>query len=229
MRHIPNFLGLGRCVTNSKELYTPSPSCRHSQERQDHEYIPSDRFTVHGPILRTWAPTGGRPLQRAVTRPETEGSRFRIEGHVLDGGGVPVPDALVESWQANAHGRYHHLADSGPAPLAPSFIGFGRSGTAEDGSYWFETVKLGPVPFDAERLQAPHICVTLFVLGLPNHLVTRLYFEDEPTNATDPVLQRVPEDRRATLLARRQREETAVVYRFDIVLQGAGETAFFNL
>ncbi len=164
-----------------------------------------------------------------LTQPETEGSRIRIEGRVLDGDGVPVPDALVEIWQANAHGRYHHPADSGPAPLDPSFIGFGRSGTAEDGSYWFETVKPGPVPFDAERLQAPHICVTLFVLGLPNHLVTRLYFEDEPTNASDPVLQRVPEDRRTTLLARRQREETAVVYRFDIVLQGAGETAFFNL
>ena len=167
--------------------------------------------------------------RNVLTRPETVGERIRIAGRVLDGDGVPVPDAMVEIWQANAHGRYYHAADQGPAPLDPSFCGFGRSGTAEDGSYWFETVKPGPVPFAGERLQAPHICVTVFARGLLNHLVTRLYFEDEPTNAGDPVLQCVPADRRATLLARRESGDTAVVYRLDIVLQGAGETAFFNL
>jgi protocatechuate 3,4-dioxygenase, alpha subunit len=167
--------------------------------------------------------------RNVLTQPETVGERIRIAGRVLDGDGVPVPDALVEIWQANAHGRYYHAADQGPAPLDPSFCGFGRSGTAEDGSYWFETVKPGPIPFAGERLQAPHICVTVFARGLLNHLVTRLYFEDEPTNAGDPVLQCVPADRRATLLARREPGDTAVVYRLDIVLQGAGETAFFNL
>jgi protocatechuate 3,4-dioxygenase alpha subunit len=167
--------------------------------------------------------------RNVLTRQETAGERIRIVGHVFAGDGVPVPDALVEIWQANAYGRYNHPADHGPAPLDPSFLGFGRSGTAEDGSYWFETVKPGPVPFDGERLQAPHICVTVFARGLLNHVVTRLYFEDEPTNTGDPVLQSVPDDRRATLLARRGPGNTAVVYRFDIVLQGAGETAFFNL
>jgi protocatechuate 3,4-dioxygenase, alpha subunit len=167
--------------------------------------------------------------RNVLTRPETAGERIRIAGRVLDGDGMPVPDAMVEIWQANAHGRYYHAADQGPAPLDPSFCGFGRSGTAEDGSYWFETVKPGPVPFAGERLQAPHICVTVFARGLLNQLVTRLYFEDEPTNAGDPVLQCVPDDRRATLLARRESGDTAVVYRLDIVLQGVGETAFFNL
>jgi protocatechuate 3,4-dioxygenase, alpha subunit len=167
--------------------------------------------------------------RNVLTRPETAGERIRIEGRVLDGDGVPVPDALVEIWQANAHGRYHHAADAGPAPLDPFFLGSGRSGTAEDGSYWFETVKPGPVAFDGERLQAPHICVTVFARGLLNHLVTRLYFEDEPANALDPVLQCVPKDRRATLLARREPGGAMVVYHFDIVLQGAGETAFFNV
>lgn len=167
--------------------------------------------------------------RNVLTQPETAGERIRIEGRVLDGDGVPVPDALVEIWQANAHGRYHHPADVGPAPLDPSFLGSGRSGTAEDGSYWFETVKPGPVAFDGERLQAPHICVTVFARGLLNHLVTRLYFEDEPAKALDPVLQCVPEDRRATLLARREPGGAMVVYHFDIVLQGAGETAFFNV
>ena len=190
--------------------------------------IPLTGSQTVGPFF---APTLLREGARrnVLTRPETAGERIRIEGRVLDGDGMPVPDALVEIWQANAHGRYNHPADQGPAALDPSFTGFGRSGTAEDGSYWFETVKPGPVPFDGERLQAPHICVTVFARGLLNHLVTRLYFEDEPANAGDPLLQCVPNDRRATLLARREPSETVVVYRFDIVLQGEDETAFFNL
>src|SRR6266487_3358967 len=167
--------------------------------------------------------------RNVLTRPETVGERIRIEGRVLDGDGVPVPDAMVEIWQANAHGRYNHPADQGSAPLDPSFLGFGRSGTEEDGSYWFETVKPGSVAFDEERLQAPHICVTVFSRGLLNHLVTRLYFEDEQTNTEDPILQFVPDERRSTLLARRENREGIIVYRFDIVMQGAGETAFFNL
>jgi protocatechuate 3,4-dioxygenase, alpha subunit len=168
-------------------------------------------------------------VHNVLVQPETVGERIRIEGRVLDGDGVPVPDALVEIWQANAHGRYNHPAQKEPAPLDPSFVGFGRSGTEDEGAYWFETIKPGPVPFDQERWQAPHICVTVFARGLLNHLVTRLYFEDEPTNAGDPVLQCVPEDRRATLLARREDRDTATVYHFAIVLQGANETAFFNL
>jgi protocatechuate 3,4-dioxygenase alpha subunit len=167
--------------------------------------------------------------RNVLTRLDTVGERIRIEGRVLDGDGVPVPDALIEIWQANAQGRYNHAADQGAAQLDSSFLGFGRSGTAEDGSYWFETVKPGLVPFDGERMQAPHICVTVFSRGLLNHLVTRLYFEDESGNVLDPVLQYVPNDRRETLLARREVRDTVVVYRFDIVLQGADETVFFNL
>jgi protocatechuate 3,4-dioxygenase alpha subunit len=167
--------------------------------------------------------------RNVLTRLDTVGERIRIEGRVLDGDGVPVPDALIEIWQANAQGRYNHAADQGAAQLDSYFLGFGRSGTAEDGSYWFETVKPGLVPFDGERMQAPHICVTVFSRGLLNHLVTRLYFEDESGNVLDPVLQYVPNDRRETLLARREVRDTVVVYRFDIVLQGADETVFFNL
>jgi protocatechuate 3,4-dioxygenase, alpha subunit len=168
-------------------------------------------------------------LRNVLTQSETSGERIRIEGLVLDGDGLPVPDAMVEIWQANAYGRYNHSVDQGSAHLEPGFLGFGRSGTAEDGSYWFETIKPGRVPFDHEPFQAPHICVTVFSRGLLNHLVTRLYFEDEQTNAEDPILQCVPDERRSTLLARREILEETIVYRFDIVLQGTGETAFFNL
>lgn len=167
--------------------------------------------------------------RNVLTQPETSGERIRIEGQVLDGDGVPVPDALVEIWQANADGRYNHPSDGGTRPLDPAFTGFGRSGTENNGMYWFETIKPGPVPFDSQRMQAPHISVTVFSRGLLNHLVTRLYFADEPANATDPVLQYVPEDRRATLLAVGEPENEMVLYRFNIILQGAGETVFFNL
>lgn len=168
-------------------------------------------------------------IRNVLTQPKTSGERIRIEGRVLEGDRMPVPDAMVEIWQANAHGRYNHSADQGHAHLDPSFLGFGRSGTEEDGSYWFETIKPGRVLFYHEQLQAPHICVTIFSRGLLNHLVTRLYFEDEQTNAEDPILMCVPDERRSTLLARRENREGMIVYRFDIVMQGTGETAFFNL
>jgi len=168
-------------------------------------------------------------LRHVLVEPQTLGERIRLEGSVLDGDRLPVPDAMVEIWQANAAGRYNHPSDQGPAPLDQSFLGFGRSGSEVEGHYWFETTKPGPVRFDAERMQAPHINVTIFSRGLLNHLMTRLYFADEPTNASDPILQLVPEVRRSTLLALRQQEGTVVVYRLDIVMQGEGETVFFNI
>ena len=167
--------------------------------------------------------------RNVLVGPETDGERIRVEGRVIDGDGAPVPDALVEIWQANAQGRYNHPLDQRAEPIDPAFVGFGRSGTDDAGRYWFETVKPGPVPFDRERSQAPHIVVTVFARGLLNHAVTRLYFEGEAANEADPVLRRVPRDRRATLVAKREQADGPPVYRFDIVLQGQDETAFFNV
>jgi protocatechuate 3,4-dioxygenase, alpha subunit len=161
--------------------------------------------------------------------PETAGERLRIEGRILDGDRVPVPDAMVEIWQADSHGRYNHPLDRRAVPLDPSFTGFGRSGTDEAGRFWFETVKPGPVPFDANSVQAPHLNVAVFARGMLNHATTRFYFEDEPANADDPFLARVPTHRRSTLLAKRELVDGTVTYRLDIVLQGEGETVFFNL
>ena len=163
--------------------------------------------------------------------PATEGTRIRIEGRVIDGDGVPVPDAVLEVWQANAHGRYNHPSDRRDLPLDSAFTGYGRIATDADGRYGFTTVKPGVVPFDADRQQAPHISIAVLGRGLLNHLYTRVYFDDEPANAADPVLERVPADRRATLVARRGDEEGGggATYRFDVVLQGANETVFFDL
>ena len=154
------------------------------------------------------------------------GERIRVEGRVFDGEGAPVPDAVLEVWQADASGRYRHPADWGGA-VDSAFLGFGRAGTDDEGRYWFATVKPGAVPFDGARMQAPHIGVTLFARGLLNHVLTRVYFADEPANDADPVLRLVSPERRATLLAQRA-EASGGVYRFDIVLQGRDETVFFN-
>jgi protocatechuate 3,4-dioxygenase alpha subunit len=123
---------------------------------------------------------------------------LRLEGQVLDGAGEPVPDALVELWQGDL---------------------FGRCGTDPEGAFRFLLVKPPARPG-----QAPHYSVTVFARGLLRHLVTRLYFPDErEANASDPVLALVPEGARDTLVAKGE----GGLLRFDIRLQGDGETAFF--
>jgi protocatechuate 3,4-dioxygenase, alpha subunit len=181
-----------------------------------------------GPFFHDCLLCEGALINTLVT-PTTAGERIRIRGRVLDGDGAAVPDAMVEIWQANSHGRYNHPADTRDLPLEPDFTGFGRAGTDEEGRYWFETVKPGALPFDGAQLQAPHICVAVFARGLLNHLYTRLYFADEPANAADPILLRVPEARRPTLIAQRAEAGESTVYTLNLVLQGQGETAFFNL
>jgi protocatechuate 3,4-dioxygenase alpha subunit len=182
-----------------------------------------------GPFFAIGLTREDRPdaLGNVLVGPDTPGERIRIQGRVLDGNGVPVPDAMLEIWQANARGRYNHPLDTRQElALDPGFTGFGRTGTDDQGRYWFDTVKPGQVPGHDRRPQAPHILVTVFARGLLNHAVTRLYFSDESSNANDPVLARVPPERRGTLLARPDHDRTA--YTFDIVLQGPAETVFFN-
>lgn len=159
----------------------------------------------------------------------TLGDRIRIEGHVWDGEGQPVTDAMVEIWQANAAGRYCHPEDDQDKTLDPAFKGFGRVGTDESGTFFFETIKPGAVPGHGNELQAPHVNVTVFARGLLNHAYTRLYFDDEPLNADDSVLASIEDEaRRSTLIAMRNDGEPPV-YRFDIHLQGDEETVFFDV
>lgn len=161
-----------------------------------------------------------------LVEPDTPGEHIVIEGRVLDGKGDPVEDALLEIWQADSQGRYADAPGGGSA----DFLGFGRCGTDPQGRFRFETVKPGRVPGPDARLMAPHIAVCLTARGLLNHLFTRIYFDDEAeANAEDPVLELVPEERRGTLVARREVRHGAVVYRFDIHLQGERETVFFDV
>ena len=152
---------------------------------------------------------------------------IRIAGVLLDGAGEPVTDGMVEIWQANAAGRYAHPADDREkVPLEPGFDGFGRCGTENAGRFEFVTVKPGRVPWVDCRLQAPHLLVGVFARGLLKRVATRMYFPDEEAaNADDPVLLGLASEERTTLIA--NAEEGAL--RFDVVLQGPGQTTFFAL
>jgi protocatechuate 3,4-dioxygenase, alpha subunit len=157
--------------------------------------------------------------------PEDAPGAIRITGVVYDGAGAPVPDALIETWQADGDGRFADLHGHGGPSELTGFRGFARYGEEDgDGHYEIVTVKPGHVAGLHGTDQAPHIDVSVFARGMLHRCVTRIYFADEEeANAADPVLAGVPAERRATLIA----EPTDNGYRFDIRLQGEGETVFF--
>jgi protocatechuate 3,4-dioxygenase, alpha subunit len=170
---------------------------------------------------------GGKGIIGPVVADQgVQGTRIRIEGRLFDGNGSIMPDAVVEVWQADAQGHYAHPADGRPLK-SNSFRGFGRCPTEKDGGFRFDTVKPGPVPGPKGAQQAPHINVGVFSRGILKRLFTRIYFADEPANASDPILALVPADRRGTLLAKPDPAKPGF-YRFDIHIQGADETVFFD-
>jgi len=162
-----------------------------------------------------------------------QGERIRVEGTVTDGSGTLVRDVLIEIWQANAQGKYNHPADRQPGKSAdPAFRGWGRAcSDFETGLYTFETIKPGSVLGRNGRPMAPHINFWIVARGINLGLNTRMYFSDEAqANAVDPVINLIEwEVRRKTLVAQREQREGKVVYRFDIRLQGEGETVFFDI
>jgi protocatechuate 3,4-dioxygenase alpha subunit len=177
-----------------------------------------------GPYLHiglTWLVTDN------LVAPGVAGAPITIAGRITDGDGAPVSDALVEIWQANSHGRYAHPDDKGTAPLEPNFQGFGRVPTDENGTFRFTTIKPGRVPAPGGGLQAPHVNVTIFMRGMLKHLITRIYFPNDPANAGDAVLQSVPAARRETLVAQPTGGDPRTLT-WDVRLQGEGETVFFD-
>lgn len=166
--------------------------------------------------------------RRDVPEVASGAETVEVTGRILDGEGVPVPDAFLEIWQANASGRYGSEGDlfDLPAGLGEGwavFPGFARVATEADGGFRFTIVQPGGVAYDQDRVQAPHLLILVFMRGLLRHLVTRMYFPDAAT-ASDPVLALVPEARRGTLIAT---EASAGRLIWDIRLRGAGETVFF--
>jgi protocatechuate 3,4-dioxygenase alpha subunit len=163
----------------------------------------------------------GRDWLGQIAPADAAGERLRLRLRVTDGDALPVPDALIELYQADGDGRYGH----------PSFAGFGRLATNADGTCVFDTVRPGMIRDDRGTIQSPHVNVCLFARGLLRHLYTRLYFHGDPGLAADPILSLVPEDRRETLIATRISDPESLVptWIFPIRLQGENETVFFDL
>ena len=154
------------------------------------------------------------------------GERIEIRGRVLDGAGRPVPDAVLEIWQADPQGNLPD-SDALANTSTSGFFGFGRIPTNAQGEFAISTVKPGAVNDPGGKKHAPHLAISVFMRGLLQRLVTRLYFPDEPLNASDLVLALVPVERRYTLIARRTGTDRNSL-EWNICLQGDQETVFFE-
>jgi protocatechuate 3,4-dioxygenase alpha subunit len=171
-----------------------------------------------------------RDDEHVLANDQTRGQRIIVHGHVFDGGGAAIDDAMVEIWQADAAGVYNDPADPRHGQADPHFRGAGRAGTNNrEREYRFKTVKPGPVPWQGETMQAPHLNLRVFARGMLLHVITRAYFSDERGNEQDPILSSIADaERRKTLIAIREAIQDAPTYRMDIHLQGDRETVFFS-
>ncbi len=156
----------------------------------------------------------------------TPGEPVTVEGQILDGNGKPISDALIEIWQANASGEYGGTVDNPVDGAATVFSGFGRVPTDDEGRFSFSTIQPGPVAGPSGAMQSPHLAIRLTMRGLLRGLSTRMYFPAETLNS-DPILQLVPEQRRATLIAT-QKPGTPATLQWNIEMQGERETVFFD-
>jgi protocatechuate 3,4-dioxygenase beta subunit len=164
---------------------------------------------------------------------EAVGQRIIVHGRLLDSGGRPVPNSLIEMWQANSGGRYRHVNDQWPAPLDPHFDGLGRTVTDADGHYRFTTIKPGAYPWGNHRnaWRPAHIHFSLFGRAFTQRLVTQMYFPDDPLFFQDPIFNSVPDAKaRQRMISAYDHdvttEEWALGFRFDIVLRGQEQTPF---
>ena len=156
------------------------------------------------------------------------GERVTIQGRVFDGDGAPVRDAILEIWQANAHGKYDHPEDTQDKLLEPGFKGYGRVPVNDEGMFRFATIKPGSVPGPQGKDQAPHLVVSVFMRGVLRRMVTRIYFPDDTHNASDFILNLVEPLRRSTLIAKKTASGPGAL-EWNVVLQGPEETVFFDL
>ncbi len=193
--------------------------------KHDMELIPCGSQTV-GPFFHLGL-TDPYSIS-TIAGPLVKGERVRLLCSVYDGEGIPIPDAMLEIWQANANGKYNHPDDMQESDLDANFLGFGRLPSDKSGTCEFETIKPGRVPSWTDVLQAPHFVISVFARGVVKRLATRAYFAGDPANAEDPVLALVPENRRDTLTARSDPNDPGT-WRFDIHLSGDKETVFFDV
>lgn len=192
--------------------------------KAENKFVPTPSQTV-GPFFQIELTTDEHCV-RCIAGPNVKGERVWITFRVLDGDGVPVNDAMLEIWQANANGKYNHPDDLQAKTVDEGWVGFGRLASGEDGRCVLETIKPGRVGYDA--LQAPHLLVAVFARGMLKQLFTRVYFAGDSANDEDPILALVPAERQKTLLANPDAENPGHLA-FDVRLQGEDETVFFDV
>ncbi len=217
--------------TQPDYLYPPYRSTAKRAPQQPLVQIPQTLSEITGPLFVAGDVADADYDLTAQHAGEPLGERMFVSGRVLDEGGKPVPNALVEMWQANSAGRYRHLVDNHDAPLDPNFTGFGRVVTDAQGHYRFKTIKPGAYPWrnHYNAWRPAHLHFSLFGQGFVQRLVTQMYFPGDPLLEFDPMYQSVPDDRaRQRLVSHFDWENTqpeyAIAYRFDIVLRGRDAT-----
>jgi protocatechuate 3,4-dioxygenase beta subunit len=192
--------------------------------------IPQTLSEITGPV---YGHSDVKPEEADLTSQhdgEPLGERIIVRGRVLDEGGRPVPNSLVEIWQCNAAGRYHHVGDQHDAPLDPNFFGGGRVRTDAEGRYRFVTIKPGAYPWKNHHnaWRPAHIHFSLFGPSFATRLITQMYFPNDPLLALDPIYNSVPAGARERLQARFDigltEPEWALGYAFDVVLRGRNAT-----
>jgi protocatechuate 3,4-dioxygenase beta subunit len=194
--------------------------------------LPQRLTEVTGPLLGADRVQPGDSDLTRWAGGEAVGQRIVVHGRVRDADGRPVPDSLVEVWQANAGGRYRHDIDRWPAPLDPHFSGLGRVVTDAAGRYEFTTIRPGAYPWKNHHnaWRPAHIHFSLFGRAFAQRLVTQMYFPDDPMFFQDPIFNAVPEAARPRLVAAYDHQAStdhwALGFRFDIVLRGRDATPF---
>jgi protocatechuate 3,4-dioxygenase beta subunit len=219
--------------TQPQSLYSPYLATRRRAPSQALIFLPHTLSEVTGPVFGHSDLTQHDDDLTLQCEGPPLGERIIVSGRVLDGNGLPVANSLIEIWQANAAGRYHHVRDDHAAPLDPNFLGTGRTLTDENGFYRFTTIKPGAYPWrNHENAWRPaHIHFSLFGPAFVTRLVTQMYFPGDPLFAYDPILQSVPDENgRQRLISKFDLETTkpewALGYRFDIILRGRESTPF---
>ncbi|MGI5221011.1 protocatechuate 3,4-dioxygenase subunit beta [Nocardia sp. CA-290969] len=194
--------------------------------------LPQRLGELTGPVLGEGRVTEADADLTLARGGEAQGQRIVVHGRVLDSDRKPVPNTLVEVWQANAAGRYRHQGDQWPAPLDPHFDGVGRVLTDSDGHYSFTTIKPGAYPWGNHHnaWRPAHIHFSLFGRAFTQRLVTQMYFPDDPMFFQDPIYNSVPDGARQRMVSVFDYDATtdnwALGFRFDIVLRGRDATPF---
>ncbi|GLV56501.1 protocatechuate 3,4-dioxygenase subunit beta [Dictyobacter sp. S3.2.2.5] len=231
---------IGDIVRGDREIFPPYLYEAYQSTRRRAPLLPLidvpltiSELTGPGPAISAVTPEDADLTRNAGTGGEAIGQRIIVTGCVLDDLGNPIPNTLLEIWQANASGRYLHKRDQWPGPLDPNFLGMGRCLTNAEGIYRFLTIRPGAYPWKnhPNAWRPAHIHFSLFGQSMMSRLVTQMYFPDDPLHQLDPMVQSVPtEAAQQRLIASYAHDVTepewALGYRWDIVVRGSHATPF---